>query len=100
VFTKDGIHTLANIFSVDPTQVDLLPRFCATQRFYASNTTQAKERNYHNQHPTNQYLLLGIEVFGCPHKQADVFLHDYANAIRSLKGPQGLHFFVLVTFIC
>jgi hypothetical protein len=54
MLTKDGICTLAKIVSVDPMQVDLLPRSCATQRFYASNTTQAKakERSYRNQHPT------------------------------------------------
>jgi len=27
-----------------------------------------------------------------------VFLHDYANAIWSLKRPEGLHLFVLVFF--
>jgi hypothetical protein len=29
-----------------------------------------------------------------------MFLHDCANAIWSLKGPEGLHLFVLVTFLC
>jgi hypothetical protein len=38
------------------------------------NVTQAKERNFRNQHLTNQILSLTIEVFGCLHKQANVFL--------------------------
>jgi hypothetical protein len=28
-----------------------------------------------------------------------VFLHDYANAIWSLKGIEGLHLYTLVTFL-
>jgi hypothetical protein len=28
-----------------------------------------------------------------------VFLHDYANAIWSLKGPKGFHLFVLFIFL-
>jgi hypothetical protein len=26
------------------------------------------KKNYHNQHPTDQFFLLAIEVFGCVHK--------------------------------
>jgi hypothetical protein len=38
------------------------------------------------------FLLLAIEVFGCLHKHADVFLHNYANAIWSLKKLEVLIF--------
>jgi hypothetical protein len=69
----------------------LLPQSCATPGFAALDATQAKERIYHNRHPTNQFLPLAIEVFGCLHKHDDVFLHDYPNAIWSLKGTKGLH---------
>jgi hypothetical protein len=48
MLTKDGIHTLANVFIVDPTQVDLLPQSCATQGFVAFDATQVEENNYHN----------------------------------------------------
>jgi hypothetical protein len=48
---------------------------------------QAKEMSYRNQHPTNQFLPLAIEIFGCLHKHADVFLPNCTNAIWSLKGP-------------
>ncbi len=57
----------------------------ATQRFVASNVVQAKEQSYCDQHPTDQSLSLAMEVFGCLHKQADVFLQNFANAIWSLK---------------
>jgi hypothetical protein len=32
-------------------------------------------------------------VFGCLNKQADVFLHDRANATWNFKGPKGLPLF-------
>jgi hypothetical protein len=75
VFIKAGIRTLANVVIIDPTRVDLLPRSCVIQRFVASDAVQAKEKSYHNQHSTDQFLLLVIEVFGCLHKHVDVFLH-------------------------
>jgi hypothetical protein len=56
--------------------------------------------SYYNQHPTDQFLPLTIEVFNCLHKHANVLLHDDANAIWSLKGPEGLHLSILVTFLC
>jgi hypothetical protein len=64
----------------------------AIQGFVASNATQAKERSYHKQHPIDQFLPLAIEVFGCLHKHVDVFLHNCAIAIWSLKGLEGLIF--------
>jgi hypothetical protein len=78
--------------------VDLFPRSCATQGFDAFNATQAKEMSYHDRHPIDQFVLLTIEVFGCLHKQVDVFLCDCANAIWSLKGLKGFPLSVLVTF--
>jgi hypothetical protein len=33
----------------------------------------------------DQILLLKIEIFKCLHKEADMFLHDYANVIWNLK---------------
>jgi hypothetical protein len=86
VFTKDGIHTLANIVITNPTRANLFPRSCTTQGFAAWDATQTKERSCYNRHPIDQILFLAIEVFGCLHKHVDVFLHDYANAIWSLKG--------------
>jgi hypothetical protein len=50
--------------------------------------------------PLIKILPLAIEVFGCLHKHADVFLHDCANAIWSFKGTEGPHFSTLVTFFC
>jgi hypothetical protein len=50
-------------------------------------------------HTSLIFLLLAIEVFGCLHKHADVFLHNCANAIWSLKGLEGLHLSTLVIFL-
>jgi hypothetical protein len=43
---------------------------------------------------------LAIEVFGCLHKQVDVFLHNYVNVIWSFKGLKGPPLPILVTFLC
>ncbi len=98
VLTKDGIRTLIDIVIIDPTQTNLFPWSCAIQGFVASNAAQAKEMNFCNQHPTNQFLPLTIEVFGCLYKHANVFLHNYANAIWNLKGTTCLHLFYLGHF--
>jgi hypothetical protein len=58
-----------------------------------------KKRTIVTNNPINQFLLLAIEVFGCLHKQIDVLLHNCANAIWRLKGFEGLHIYVLVTFL-
>jgi len=78
--------------------MDLLPRSCATQGFGALDVVQVKEWSYCDQHLVDQFLPLVMEVFACLHRQADVFLHNCAHAIWSLKGPKGLPFSVLVTF--
>ncbi len=81
MLTKNGILTLVDVVIADPMLANLLHRFCATQGFATFDVGEAKERSYCNQHPIDQFLPLAIEVFGCLHKHADVFLHDYANAI-------------------
>ncbi len=81
VFTINYICILVDVVIIDPTQTDLLPWSYATQGFVAFYATQAKENNYCNWHPTEQFLLLIIEIYGGLHKDVDVFLHDYANAI-------------------
>jgi len=98
MFAKDGIHTIVNIVIANPTYVDLFIRSCTTQKFVASNAILAQKKNYRNWHPINQFLPLAIEVFGCLHKHANAFLHNYANDIWSLKGPKGLPLSILVVF--
>ncbi len=100
VLTKDNIRTLTYIVIVNPIQVHLLPWSCTTQRCVASNGTQAKERSYHNWHPTrsippfsNWSIWLFTQTCPC------VFTWC-AYAIWSLKGPKGLHLFTFVTFLC
>jgi hypothetical protein len=56
VLTKNGIHTLADVISADPMQVDLFPQSCATLGFVTSDAAQTKERSYCNQHPNDQFL--------------------------------------------
>jgi hypothetical protein len=38
------------------------------QKSVASNAVQAKEMNYCDRHPIDQFLPLAIDVFGCLHK--------------------------------
>jgi hypothetical protein len=100
VFTKDGICTLGNVVIANPTWGDLFPRFCTIQGFVTINAVQAKEKNYCNWHPIDQFLPLANEVFGYLHKHVNVLLHNCANVIWSLKRPKGLHFPTLVIFLC
>jgi hypothetical protein len=69
VLTKDGICTLVKVVIANPTHADLLSQSCTIQGFTTFDATQAKERSYHNQHPTNQFLPLTIEIFGCLHNK-------------------------------
>jgi hypothetical protein len=98
VLTKDGIRTLIDIVITNPTRTNLFPWSCATQGFVTFDTAQAKKKSYHYQHPIDQFLPLSIEVFECLHKQVNVFLHNCANAIWSLKGPKGPPLFALIIF--
>jgi len=98
--TKDGIRTLVNIVIIDSTHANLLPQWCTIQKKIAPNSVaQTKQKSYCNQHPINLFLPLIIEIFGCPHKQANIFLHNCANAIWSFKRPKGLFLFILVPFL-
>jgi hypothetical protein len=66
--SQNGIHTLTNVVIFDSTHVDLFPQSCNIQGLVDSNATQAKKKSYHNQHSSNQFFLLAIEVFVCVHK--------------------------------
>jgi hypothetical protein len=57
------------------------------QGFAILDVAQNKEKNYHDQHPIDQFFLLIIEVFGCLNKHANVLLHDCVNAILNFKRP-------------
>jgi hypothetical protein len=81
MLTKNDICTLTNIVITEPKWVDLLPQSCTTLGFVSSDVTQAKEKSYYNRHPIDQFLPLTIEIFGCLHKHANVFLYNCANAI-------------------
>jgi hypothetical protein len=48
VFTKNDIHSLADIVIVDPMQAYLLHQSCVTQGFVASNVVPSKEKSYRN----------------------------------------------------
>jgi hypothetical protein len=67
VLTKNDIRTFTNVVIANPMQVNLLLWSYITQGFVVLNVTQTKERSYRNQHPTDQFLPLAIEVFGCLH---------------------------------
>jgi hypothetical protein len=98
VLTKDGIRILANIVIADPTWMDLLCWFGATQESVVSEGVQTKERNYCNWHPTDHFLPLANEVCGYLDKQANVFLHDCANAMWNFKGHRALLFLSWLLF--
>jgi len=98
VLTKYNICTVVDIVIVNPTRTDLFLRSCVIQRFVTLMQLKPKKKNYHNQYSIDQFLPLTIEIFGCLHKYADVFLHNCANVIWNLKGPRGPHLSTLVIF--
>jgi hypothetical protein len=61
------------------------------------DVAQEKIKNYQN--PTDEFLPLTIEVFGCLHKQVDAFLHDCANVMWNFKMPKGPPLYVLINFL-
>jgi hypothetical protein len=99
VFTKNDIRILIDVIIANSTWAYLLPRSSAIQGFVAFDAAQTKEKSYRDWHPINQFFPSAIEIFECLHKQVDVFLHDCANAIWSLKGLEGPHLFVLIFFL-
>jgi hypothetical protein len=58
----------------------------------------SQRRNYCDWHLIDQFFPLAIKVFEWLHKHIDVFLHNCANAIWSLKRFESLHLFIFVTF--
>jgi hypothetical protein len=79
--------------------VDLLPQSCVIQGFAAFDASQAKKGAIATNTPLINSSLLVIEIFGCLDKHVDVFLHNYVNAIWSLKRLEGLHLSTLVIFL-
>jgi len=63
VHIKDEISTLFYVVIVDPTRANIFPQSCTIKKFVIPNVAQAKEGNYGDWHPTNQFHLLAIEVF-------------------------------------
>jgi len=87
VFTKDGLHTLANIVNVDLKCVDLFPQSYTTQGFVTSNIVQVEEKSYYDQHPTYQFLPLTIKVFGAsPIKKLMCFYTVVPMKVGASKG--------------
>ncbi len=98
VLTKNDIRTLINILIANPTQADLFPRFYAIKGFATFDVAQVKKQSYHDQHLVDQFLPLVVKVFGCLHKQVDLFLHNCANVIWNMKGPKNTPIIVLIIF--
>jgi len=48
--------------------------------------------------PLISFFLLAIGIFEYLYKQANMFLHNFVNAICSLKGLESFHLFVFVIF--
>jgi hypothetical protein len=98
LFTKYGICIVIDVVIVDPTWANLLCWFCATQGFVASKVAKAKKRNYHNQHPTNHFLPLVIEVFRCLNKQDVCFYMVVPMPCGTSKGQNAFFFLFWLFF--
>jgi len=92
VFTKNGIHTLTDVVITTPMN-EFTSLILSNPRIYCLWNNSIQKMNYCDWHPSNQFLPLAIEVFGCLNKQVDVFVHDYGNALWNFKGLVGLPLF-------
>jgi hypothetical protein len=63
VLTRYEICTLINIVIANPTNVNLFPWSCTTQRFVVFDAVLAIERNYCDWDSTNQFFFLAIQIF-------------------------------------
>lgn len=63
----DGIRTLVNVVTTNPTRLNLVSQVVTSHGVAMMVATQAKEGFYHNRHSTNMFFLIAIEVFGCLH---------------------------------
>jgi len=99
VFTKGAICTLINIVIATQHKLIYFLNFAQLKDYLPLMQLKPRKRTI----ATNTsliFLSLTIEVFGCLHKHVEVFLHDYATAIWSLKRPEGPLLSTLVTFLC
>jgi hypothetical protein len=92
VFTKFDIHTLIDIIIIDPTLANFFLWSCTTKGFVTSNVAQTEKRNYHNQHLTNQFLPLIIEVFGGYTNKLMCFYKIVLMPFGAPKGQTGSFF--------
>ncbi len=93
-FLVSTIFTLTKIVIVDPTQVNLIPDLAQFKDLPPLMRFKAKKKTI----TTDTPLIIAIKVFGCLYKHVNVFLHNCAKAIWSLKGQEGLHLSISVTF--
>ncbi len=62
-------------------QVDLFLRACIIQRLLLRMQLKPRKGVIAIDTPIDQFLPLAIEVFNYLHTHANMFLHDYVNAI-------------------
>jgi hypothetical protein len=89
------ILTLTKIVITNPTQANLIPDLAQLKDLPPSMRLKARKGAI----TTSTPLIIAIKVFGCLYKHANVFLHNCAKAIWSLKGQKDLHLSISVTFL-
>ncbi len=94
----NGIRTLFDVVIVNATRAKLVFRVVSSREMAMMVAIQAKKRLYHNQHPTNTFLPLAIEVFEWLYQQANNFFHQCASMVWLAKGLSGLPSVILCAF--
>ncbi len=100
MLTKNGICNLADFVIADLTWAYLLPWSYTTQGFVAFDIVKAKERSFRNSHPTNQFLPLVVEVFGCLQITCRCVFTWLCQCHLEFERAKGLHHSTLVIFLC
>ncbi len=65
VLLIDIVRTLVDVIIADPIRIDLVSHAALSRRVATIIMTQTKDGLYHNKLPTDMFLFLVVEVFGC-----------------------------------
>ncbi len=64
----NSVCTLINVVIVNSIRVDLVSHAIFSRGIVVTILTQVKDGLYHDQFPTNMFLLFIVKVFGCLHQ--------------------------------
>jgi hypothetical protein len=74
LITKDDLHTLMDLVITNSTCTNMVQQTSTTTTHAATMVAQEKTQSYAEQAPSNDFIPLAIETYGCLHSCFDSFL--------------------------